>query len=47
MLDTATNQVIGQIPVGASPHHPLFTPDGDLGLVVSQGPGELEPDQPG
>ena len=30
-----------QIPVGASPHHPLFTPDGKSALVVSQGPGEL------
>jgi YVTN family beta-propeller protein len=35
------------VPVGASPHHPLFTPLGDLGLVVSQGPGELELLDPG
>src|SRR5207248_9901271 len=27
---------------GASPHHPLFTPDGKVGLVVAQGPGELD-----
>src|SRR5207248_1497099 len=25
-----------------SPHHPLFTPDGKLGMVVAQGPGELD-----
>jgi YVTN family beta-propeller protein len=28
--------------VGSSPHHPLFTPDGKLGLVVAQGPGALD-----
>jgi YVTN family beta-propeller protein len=27
--------------VGASPHHPLITPDGKLGMVVVQGPGTL------
>jgi YVTN family beta-propeller protein len=42
VLDIATNQVIDQIPVGASPHLPSFTPDGKLGLVVAQGPGELD-----
>src|SRR5262249_7263629 len=41
VLDPATNQIVAQVPVGASPHHPLFTPDGELGLVVSQGPNEL------
>src|SRR5262249_12026483 len=30
-----------QIPVGASPHHPLYTATGEYGLVVVQGPGEL------
>ena len=35
VLDRATNQVVSQIPTGASPHHPLFTPDGKLGLVVA------------
>ena len=42
VLDIATNQLIDQIPVGASPHLPSFTPDGKLGLVVAQGPGELD-----
>jgi YVTN family beta-propeller protein len=28
--------------VGVSPHHPLFTPDGKLGMVVAQGPGTLD-----
>ena len=41
MLDTASNQVVGQIPVGASPHYPPFTPDGQVGPGVVQGPGEL------
>ncbi len=41
VLDPATNQVIDQIDVGASPHHPLFVPDGSMALVVSQGPGDL------
>jgi YVTN family beta-propeller protein len=40
VLDTARNQIIAQIPVGASPHHPLL--NGEYGLVVSQGPGLLE-----
>src|SRR5207249_10107892 len=26
VLDTATKRVAGEIPVGASPHYPLFTP---------------------
>ena len=26
----------------SSPHHPLFTPDGKLGMVVAQGPGTLD-----
>jgi DNA-binding beta-propeller fold protein YncE len=41
VLDTATNQIIGQIATGASPHVALFTPDGQLALAVNQGPGEL------
>jgi YVTN family beta-propeller protein len=41
VLDPSTHQVITQIPVGASPHHPLFTSDGLMALVVSQGPGQL------
>jgi YVTN family beta-propeller protein len=39
VLDPSTNVVVRQIPVGASPHHPLFT--ADKALVVSQGPGSL------
>jgi YVTN family beta-propeller protein len=46
VLDTATNQIVGQIPTGASPHVALFTPDGQLALVVNQGPGELSMIQP-
>jgi YVTN family beta-propeller protein len=42
ILDLASQQLATQIPTGASPHHPLFTPDGKLGLVVSQGPGTLD-----
>ena len=30
ILDRATNEIITRIPVGASPHHPLFTPDGQV-----------------
>ncbi len=41
VLDPKRNQVVAQIPVGASPHHPIVTANGDYGLVVSQGPGEL------
>ncbi len=41
VLDPVRNEVTAQIPVGASPHHPLFTANGEYGLVVSQGPGEL------
>ncbi|HEY3341321.1 MAG TPA: cytochrome D1 domain-containing protein [Anaerolineae bacterium] len=41
VLDPLSNKVMAQIPVGASPHHPLFTPNGRYGLVVSQGPGQL------
>ncbi len=41
VLDTATNQVTGQIAVGASPHQAPFTRDGRWALVPSQGPGEL------
>src|SRR5207248_5224743 len=42
VLDLASGQLETQIPTGASPHHPLFTPDGQLGMVVSQGPGTLD-----
>ena len=42
VLNPATNQVTGQIAVGASPHQPLFLPDDSMALVVSQGPGELD-----
>ena len=41
VMDPLSNQVSTQIPVGASPHHPIFTPNGQMALVVSQGPGEL------
>jgi YVTN family beta-propeller protein len=40
--DLASGQLAAQVPTGASPHHPLFTPDGKVGLVVSQGPGTLD-----
>ena len=39
VLDTSTNKITGQVPVGASPHHPLFIAGGRQALVVSQGPG--------
>jgi len=42
VLDRATNEIVTRIPVGASPHHPLFTPDGKVGMVVAQRPGELD-----
>src|SRR5205814_7923254 len=41
-MDVATKQIVTSIPTGASPHHPLFTPDGKVGMVVAQGPGELD-----
>ena len=41
VLDTATNRIVRQIPVGASPHYAPFTPDGRWALAVVQGPGEL------
>ena len=41
VLDTRTNKITGQVPVGASPHHPLFIAGGRQALVVSQGPGLL------
>jgi YVTN family beta-propeller protein len=41
ILDPATNTVVDQIPVGASPHHPLFVGSGQTALVVVQGPGQL------
>jgi YVTN family beta-propeller protein len=42
IMSLANNQLDTQVPTGVSPHHPLFTPDGKLGLVVSQGPGTLD-----
>jgi YVTN family beta-propeller protein len=42
VFDLASKQMETQIPTGASPHHPLFSPDGKLGMVVAQGPGELD-----
>jgi YVTN family beta-propeller protein len=41
VLDPKRNEVVAQIPVGASPHHPYVTATGEYGLVVSQGPGQL------
>jgi YVTN family beta-propeller protein len=41
VLDTTSNQIVAQIPVGASPHYAPFTPDGRWALAVVQGPGEL------
>jgi YVTN family beta-propeller protein len=41
VLDTAANQIVGQITTDASPHVALFAPDGQFALVVTQGPGEL------
>ena len=41
VLDPTTNTVVDQIPVGASPHHPLFVGSGQTALVVVQGPGQL------
>ena len=41
VLDPATDTVVDQIPVGASPHHPLFVGTGQTALVVVQGPGQL------
>jgi YVTN family beta-propeller protein len=42
VLNRASNEIDTQIPTGVSPHHPLFTPDGKIGMVVAQGPGELD-----
>jgi len=42
VLDRATNEIVTRIPVGSSPHYPLFTPDGKVGMVVAQRPGELD-----
>jgi YVTN family beta-propeller protein len=41
VLDVASDTVSRQVPVGASPHYPLFTADGRDARVVSQGPGTL------
>jgi YVTN family beta-propeller protein len=41
VLDPATNAVVDQIPVGVSPHHPLFVGSGNTALVVVQGPGQV------
>jgi len=41
VLDTATNKIVAQVPVGASPHLAPSTPDGRWALAAVQGPGEL------
>jgi YVTN family beta-propeller protein len=41
VLDPTTNTIVDEIPVGASPHHPLFVGSGQTALVVVQGPGRL------
>src|SRR2546430_3792288 len=41
VLETATNQIVGKIATGASPHVAFFAPDGKVALTVNQGPGEL------
>jgi YVTN family beta-propeller protein len=41
VLATGDNMLSTQVPVGASPHHPLFAPGTQKALVVSQGPGVL------
>ena len=41
VLDPTTNTVVDHIPVGASPHHPLFVGSGQTALVVVQGPGQV------
>jgi YVTN family beta-propeller protein len=41
VLDPTTNTIVDQIPVGASPHHPLFVGSGQTALVVVQGPGQV------
>src|SRR5499433_354171 len=41
VLDTATNKIVAQVPVGASPHLAPPTPDGRWELAAVQGPGEL------
>jgi YVTN family beta-propeller protein len=38
----ATNQIVGQVPVGGSPHHPAFSGDGAQAMVVSQDPNTLD-----
>jgi YVTN family beta-propeller protein len=42
VLGTASNEVLGEIPSGASPHHPVFVSDGATAVVVSQTPGTLD-----
>jgi hypothetical protein len=34
--------VVDQIPIGGAPHRPLFTPNGQSGLVINQHLDELE-----
>jgi YVTN family beta-propeller protein len=41
VLDVARGTISTQVPVGASPHHPLFDAQMGTALVVSQGPGVL------
>jgi YVTN family beta-propeller protein len=42
VLDTASNQIVGEIPTGASSHVAVFAPKGHNAMAVSQGPGALE-----
>jgi DNA-binding beta-propeller fold protein YncE len=42
VLDRATNEFVTGMPVGASPHHPLLTPDGKVGMAVAQRPGDMD-----
>ena len=42
VLDLSSLQLDTQLPTGVSPHHPLFSADGKVGMVVAQGPGELD-----
>jgi YVTN family beta-propeller protein len=41
VLDPTSNTIVDHIPVGASPHHPLFVGSSQTALVVVQGPGQV------
>jgi YVTN family beta-propeller protein len=41
VLDPASDQIVAEIPTGASPHYANFFRGTTLGMVVVQGPGEL------